>query len=90
MDLVAQAATRSAQFNQQIHPKPQFEDLLSCTQEVGALGVNCAHSGTVLGVLYKTDETTKEMLLEKVIRTFGKDLDLVGDYHIISGGCYEV
>ncbi|UUZ55883.1 hypothetical protein LP419_10665 [Massilia sp. H-1] len=54
---VAEAATRSAQLNQQIHIKPQFDEMLRTTRELGALGVNCAHSGTVLGVMYRSSDS---------------------------------
>jgi len=86
---VAVAATRSAQFNQQIHCKPQFDELLETSREIGALGVNCAHSGTVLGVLYRSDDELKERLIDNIELRFGADISIVGNFHIISGGCYE-
>jgi len=33
-------------------PKPHVADVLSFARSVGALGVNAAHSGTVMGVLF--------------------------------------
>jgi L-threonine kinase len=86
---VAEAATRSAQFNQQIHCKPQFEELLTTSRAIGALGVNCAHSGTVLGVLYRSDDELKERLINNIELRFGTDINIIGNFHIISGGCYE-
>lgn len=49
--LIGQGATLSALANQRILPKPQLEAVLLAAEEVDALGVNVAHSGTVLGVL---------------------------------------
>ncbi len=86
---VAEAATRSAQLNQQIHYKPQFEELLAVSRTIGALGVNCAHSGTVLGVLYRSDDELKERLIRDINQHFGADVSIVGNFHLISGGCYD-
>jgi L-threonine kinase len=49
--LIGQGATISARANQRILFKPQLPRVLSLAQEVRALGVNVAHSGTVTGVL---------------------------------------
>ncbi len=49
--LIGQGATISARANQQILFKPQLPHVLSLAHEVSALGVNVAHSGTVIGVL---------------------------------------
>lgn len=86
---VAEGATLSATISQDIHFKPQFEELLHHARLWGALGVNCAHSGSVLGVLYRAGEGLKESLRAKVENHFGRALEIVGDYAIISGGCRE-
>jgi len=46
------AATLSARAHQRILYKPQLETVIGLAREVGALGVNVAHSGTVIGVLF--------------------------------------
>lgn len=86
---VAEAATRSAQLNQQIHIKPQFDEMLRTTRELGALGVNCAHSGTVLGVMYRSSDALRDTLAHDISRRFGSGISIVGDFNIISGGCYD-
>jgi L-threonine kinase len=48
---VGQGATLSARLNQQILFKPHLEPVISLASDVGALGVNVAHSGTVIGIL---------------------------------------
>jgi len=85
--LIAKAATLSATLNQHVLYKPQFEELSLLTSKLGALGVNCAHSGTVLGVLYEPSSVDKDTLVEHIIRHFSNDLTVVGD-HTIIGGCY--
>ncbi|MFP5407642.1 MAG: GHMP kinase, partial [Gammaproteobacteria bacterium] len=69
---VAEGATASARLNQQIHFKPQFDELLARMRELGALGVNCAHSGTVLGVMYRSSTRLRGRLAEEVDRRFGR------------------
>lgn len=88
-DWVAEAATESARLSQSILFKPQFETLLGAARDVGALGVNCAHSGTVMGVLYRGHDRLRERLIERVRREFGETLPIVGDHQIIGGGCFE-
>jgi L-threonine kinase len=89
LGMVAEAATRSATLNQQIHIKPQFEEMLATSRAMGALGVNCAHSGTVLGIMYRTDDDLRERMKADVTRRFGSSISIVGDFNIISGGCYD-
>lgn len=52
---IAEAATMSAVNNQQLLPKEGLEELLAFAREWGALGINVAHSGTVIGVLWPED-----------------------------------
>ncbi len=85
---IALAATISARLSQQILPKAPFDDLLeSCTRD-GALGVNCAHSGTVLGVLYRSSDGIGERLQESITRRFGDDLTIIGNHRVVTGGCH--
>jgi L-threonine kinase len=83
---VAQAATLSARISQDILPKPQFEALLAVASEAGALGINCAHSGSVLGVLYRQRDDAGERLQARVLREFGASVSILGDHRIIAGG----
>jgi len=84
---IAEGATESARLSQFIHRKLPFEDLLALVTGLGAIGVNCAHSGSVLGVLYLHEPGLGERLLDAVTRRFGPSLGIVGDHAIISGGC---
>lgn len=82
---VAMAATLSARLSQDILPKPQFDDLLACTRERGALGLNCAHSGTVLGVMYRQADRVGDQLADCVLRHLGSSVSIQGDYRVIAG-----
>ncbi len=50
--LLGEAVTISSLANQRILLKPKLEEILELTNKVGAYGVNVAHSGTVVGILY--------------------------------------
>ena len=52
---VGLGATLSALTYQAVLPKPQLPVVLSLAQDAGALGVNVAHSGTVIGLLFDED-----------------------------------
>ncbi len=48
---IGKGATISAIANQEVSFNPRLEDVLAFSAEVGAYGVNVAHSGTVIGIL---------------------------------------
>lgn len=49
--LIGNAATLSSILNQKLLYKPEFDDVMAICKSKGGLGVNIAHSGTVLGML---------------------------------------
>ncbi|MGI8664543.1 MAG: kinase [Jatrophihabitans sp.] len=51
-ELLAQVAAASAEINQRHRPNPAFALATAICQRSGALGLQAAHSGTVLGLLY--------------------------------------
>lgn len=53
--LIAKGAVISAFSNQRILYKPTLDRIWKISQEAGALGINVAHSGTVVGVLAEPD-----------------------------------
>lgn len=69
---LAEAATISALANQSKLLKPCLEELLTMAREKGALGLNAAHSGTVLGVLWPSDMSWEK--LEKYSRELSEAL----------------
>jgi len=52
----------------------------------GRIGINCAHSGSVLGVLYRQRDDAGERLQARVLREFGASVSILGDHRIIAGG----
>jgi L-threonine kinase len=51
-NMIGAGATLSALANQSILRKPSLERIIEISRSFGAAGVNAAHSGTVLGVLF--------------------------------------
>lgn len=49
---IGEGATLSSQLNQCILPKPRLPHAMKLAKDAGALGVNVAHSGTVIGLLF--------------------------------------
>ena len=54
---IAQVATESAFANQGVLYKEELQQLWQGGKEAGALGINAAHSGTVLGLLWNMDRS---------------------------------
>jgi len=54
--LIGKGATISALANQKILFKPHLEEMIAIGHSWGAVGVNIAHSGTVVGVLFPIDK----------------------------------
>lgn len=52
IELIGRGATLSALANQSILPKPCLPEVIAIAQSFGSVGVNVAHSGTVLGILF--------------------------------------
>ncbi|MQY38425.1 L-threonine kinase [Streptomyces sp. RB17] len=53
---VGRVATRSAELNALARPRPALRELRDICEATGGLGVVCAHSGTVLGILVAADD----------------------------------
>ncbi len=58
-DCLGLAATASARISQRHLPKQHFERVLEIAEEAGACGVQVAHSGSLLGILF--DRTGRDL-----------------------------
>ena len=63
--LLGQVSSASATINQHYLPKPHFQDLKEISKEVGAVGLQVAHTGTVAGLLFDPDNPLKESRIEQ-------------------------
>ena len=64
LDLIGQGATLSALANQEILPKPKLHEVIRLAGDLGAAGVNVAHSGTVMGMIFDDDSERVEKALK--------------------------
>jgi len=74
IELIGEGATISALANQKILFKSHLNQILSVSKKMGALGVNIAHSGTVIGVLLPPDFSRWDILERNLQRTLNERL----------------
>ena len=86
---IGAGATRSAIANQRLLYKPQLDTVLRLAEDVGAVGVNAAHSGTVLGMLFEDDAELAEYAISQAWENlFG--IRRIYNRRIVSGGVVQV
>lgn len=66
--LLGEACTESAFANQDILFKPELRQIHQIARESGAIGVNAAHSGTILGILLEKDKCITDLVVENLRR----------------------
>lgn len=84
-ELIAKGATISAITNQNIILKPGLEDIIDVVLKNGALGINTAHSGTLIGILFRKEKIDVEKLIDLLAREYSH-LKFIGLYKLINGG----
>ncbi|TAK35315.1 MAG: GHMP kinase [Chloroflexota bacterium] len=83
-DLIGAGATLSAEANQCILFKPAFDSVGRFAEDIGALGVVAAHSGSILGILFdpgRCDGRQLKVLAHRTLPTLR-----VSYLHRITGG----
>ena len=86
---IGAGATRSAVANQQLLYKPQLDAALQLARDVGAVGVNTAHSGTVLGLLFEDDAALAENAVSRAWENlFG--IQRIMNRRIVGGGVVHI
>ncbi|MXX53977.1 MAG: GHMP kinase [Dehalococcoidia bacterium] len=86
-DEIAAGATLSAVSNQKLLYKPQLDPALRLSDDVGALGVNAAHSGTVLGMLFEDDPELTQSAVSRALREL-PGLKQIYDCRLVEGGIF--
>jgi len=84
LDLIGQGATLSSLAHQKILPKADLPEIIAQVQDLGALGVNVAHSGTVIGILVDLARLEDQDFLELLEKKLGKKL--LDSCHLVNGG----
>lgn len=87
IDLIGRAATISALVNQSILCKSQLSEIIRIALQFGAIGVNTAHSGTVIGLLFKTETIVPLQLMLSEIQKAVPTASYLKAVRLISGGC---
>ncbi|MSQ13449.1 MAG: GHMP kinase [Dehalococcoidia bacterium] len=90
--LIGQGATVSALAHQRVLFKPQLPAVLDFAHQIGAVGVNVAHSGAVIGVLLDGSQTAPsggEAALHAARRTF-PHAEAIRLTSVIGGGLHVV
>lgn len=68
MSLMGEASTISAFGNQRILPKPSLYDFHQLGIEFNSLGTIIAHSGTIMGLLFPSDDTSIHLAKTAIVR----------------------
>ena len=86
---IGAGATRSAVANQKLLYKPHLDAVLQLADDVGAVGVNAAHSGTVLGLLFTDDAALAENAVSRAWENlFG--IERIYNRRIVGGGVIPI
>lgn len=86
LKLIGQAATLSALANQTILPKKHLEEIIHLAHRAGALGINVAHSGTVVGILLDPQSAmSRTALISDISRCFPQ-IKFMQTARLIGGG----
>jgi uncharacterized protein involved in propanediol utilization len=64
---VGAVATASARINERFLPKPRFSEILRVKEDSGALGVQVAHSGSVVGLMFDATDGQKFKAIARAV-----------------------
>ena len=70
--LLGRVATASAALNQRFLPKPHFERLSHVARSAGAVGIQVAHTGTVVGLLFDPKDSFKAARIQDAQKMLGE------------------
>lgn len=85
IQLVGKGATLSALCNQEILYKRELADIISISRSLGGVGVNVAHSGTVIGVLLPPNFSEIQLLKKRIKKRCGNHM-LFYQTRLVGGG----
>ena len=87
--LLGQGASRSAQAAQQVLFKPRLPDVTEFAESVGAVGVNVAHSGAVIGVLLDATQRRGKSAFRQARQLF-PEAEAIHHLRLLGGGVQRV
>ncbi|WP_337263753.1 MULTISPECIES: GHMP family kinase ATP-binding protein [unclassified Serratia (in: enterobacteria)] len=84
---LGEATTLSARASQRLLPKPLFDELLEISESCGIYGLNVAHSGSVVGLLFDAERHDSEKLCWQLQqRQIGREYPKQHRLRLIAGG----
>lgn len=87
--LIGQGATLSAIANQSILYKPCLDTMIAIAEKYDAIGVNVAHSGTVIGILFDNCANTRVAECIAAVQQTCCDVQYFRTVPLISGGLWQ-
>jgi L-threonine kinase len=88
--MIGRGATLSAIANQTMLYKPCLDQVIEIAERYGAVGVNAAHSGTVLGILFPASERSQISSCIKTVSAACSGIAYWRTVEMISGGLTTV
>lgn len=85
-ELIGRGATLSAVANQPILYKPCLETVIRLAEDYAAVGVSAAHSGTVLGIMFKSNRLDCYEHCIAAVRQACPEIRFIKTVRLISGG----
>ncbi len=87
--MVGRGASISAQASLQVLPKHKLSHVMAFAEEVGAVGINVAHSGTIIGILLDARPRRGKSTFRQAQRAF-PDAEEVHHFRLLGGGLQRV
>ena len=87
--LVGRGSTVSALASQEVLPKPRLSSVNQFAQDVGAVGVNVGHSGTIIGVLLDARQRRGKSTFHQARKRF-PEAEMVHHFRLLGGGVQRV
>jgi L-threonine kinase len=87
-NLSLELVEESALFNQQILYKKNLREIISFAKNIGAVTVNAAHSGTVIGIFFHNDDKNINAKISEIERRF-EFIKFLTTTHLTGGGIFE-
>ena len=87
--LVGRGSTISALASQRVLPKPRLAEVNEFASQVGAVGVNVGHSGTIIGILLDARPRRGKSTFRQAREAF-PDAEMVHHFRLLGGGVQAV
>ena len=88
-ELVGRGSSISALASQRVLPKPKLAEVNEFAAQVGAVGVNVGHSGTIIGVLLDARQRRGKSTFRRAREAF-PDAEMVHHFRLLGGGVQAV